>query len=87
MPTRVKNRYFSCLVWFQSANSQEDQRDSSFIRFVPGQERWSGELQTAIVSYQNNFGVTVNLVSAVHLADVDYYAALTIISKSRCCVI
>ena len=66
----------SCLIWFQSANSQEDQRDSSFIRFVPGQERWSGELQTAIVSYQNNFGVTVNLVSAVHLADVDYYAAL-----------
>jgi len=67
---------FSCLIWFQSANSQEDQRDSSFIKFLPGQEQWSGELQTAIVSYQNNFGVTVNLVSAVHLADIEYYATL-----------
>tara|TARA_B100000686_G_scaffold353947_1_gene461693 strand:+ start:1794 stop:2669 length:876 start_codon:yes stop_codon:yes gene_type:complete len=47
--------------------------DTSFVRFVPGNGEWEGELQTAIVSYQNNEGIIVDLVSAIHLGEESYY--------------
>lgn len=47
--------------------------DTSFVRFVSGNEEWQGELQTAIVSYRNRKGVIVDLVSAIHIAEEEYY--------------
>ena len=69
--------------WAQATLSQIDQKETDFIRFFAGQEQWSGKLQTAIVSYQNSFGVTVNLVSAVHLADISYYEQLNDYFKTQ----
>jgi hypothetical protein len=37
---------------------------------------WEGELQTAIVSFENDAGVQLNLVAAVHLGEEEYYAEL-----------
>ncbi len=46
-----------------------------FMRFVPD-GRGGGQLQTAIVTYQNDAGVKVHLVAAVHVADHSYYRDL-----------
>ena len=45
-----------------------------FIRFVD--KEFTGELQTAISTYQSPRGVTVALVGAVHVADRAFYDAL-----------
>lgn len=52
------------------------QEASEYVRFVPGAGQWEGELQTAIVSFENDAGVQLNLVAAVHLGEEEYYAEL-----------
>ena len=52
------------------------QEESEYVRFVPGNMEWEGELQTAIVSFENDAGVQLNLVAAVHLGEEEYYAEL-----------
>ena len=52
------------------------QEESEYVRFVPGNMEWEGELQTAIVSFENAAGVQLNLVAAVHLGEEEYYARL-----------
>lgn len=56
---------------------------AQFVRFLDGQGQWQGRLQTSIVSYQNKSGVTLNLVSAVHLADITYYDQLNSYFQSQ----
>jgi hypothetical protein len=52
------------------------QSSSQFVRFIEGAEQWQGTLQTSITSYENESGATLNLVSAIHMADESYYATL-----------
>lgn len=61
-------------VAIQPARAQDS--EARFIRFLPAEEDWQGRLQTAIVSYENEAGVTLDLVAAVHIADPDYYSRL-----------
>lgn len=59
-----------------SATEPKAGSSSRFLRFLDGSEQWQGQLQTSISSYTNKSGITLNLVSAVHMADASYYAAL-----------
>ncbi len=59
-----------------AANTVLSQEEPGYVRFVPGAAQWEGELQTAVVSFENDAGVQVNLVAAVHLAEEEYYWAL-----------
>ncbi len=59
------------------------QEPSAFIRFLPGSEEWQGRLQTAITSYRNEDGVSVELVAALHIADAEYYEFLNDYFSSR----
>ncbi|MFK7864848.1 MAG: hypothetical protein AB8B95_11555 [Pseudohongiellaceae bacterium] len=72
--------YRHLLAWFIAAlsclSSAAEDSATQFIRFLDDEGQWHGRLQTAIVSYHNEAGVTVNLVAAVHLADTDYYDQL-----------
>lgn len=52
------------------------QEEQEYVRFVQGNGQWEGELQTAIVSFENDAGIQLNLVAAVHLGDEEYYAKL-----------
>lgn len=52
------------------------QEETEYVRFVPGNLEWEGELQTAIVSFENDAGIQLNLVAAVHLGEEEYYAEL-----------
>lgn len=52
------------------------QPNSQFVRFIDGAEQWQGRLQTSITSYENKSGATLNLVSAIHMADLSYYDTL-----------
>ena len=65
--------FFVCLQPTQFVHAQEASR---FIRFVPGVSDWNGELQTSIVSFSNSLGTKLDLVSAVHLGDIEYYEQL-----------
>lgn len=62
-----------CLQLIQFAQAQEGTR---YIRFLPGISGWEGELQTSIVSFSNSLGTKLDLVSAVHLGDKEYYEKL-----------
>jgi hypothetical protein len=69
-----------CLLFsvlgMQALYAQPQLPNSSFVQFVAGEEQWAGELQTAIVSYENSSGVVLDLVAAVHLGEIEYYSAL-----------
>jgi hypothetical protein len=54
----------------------ESQSNSRFVRFIGGAEQWQGRLQTSIATYENESGVILSLVSAVHMADERYYDRL-----------
>ena len=72
-------RYFLLIVVCLSSNiviSQSPDPSSNFLRFVAGKEEWKGELQTTIATYKNESDITVDLVSAVHLGELEYYAEL-----------
>ncbi|CAI0389295.1 unnamed protein product [Linum tenue] len=63
---------------------------SDFARFKRGPIRGTGELQTAIVSYRKRSPestIQVDLVSAVHIADKEYYSALQKELESYDCVL
>ena len=57
------------------AQQQPDESKTEFLRFVDD-HHGGGKLETAIVSYQNEAGVKVHLVAAIHIADQSYYDAL-----------
>ena len=61
---------------YGGVNAQSGDAAGSWIRLVPGAEPWQGELQTAVTRYQNEDGVVIDLVAAVHIADAQYYAGL-----------
>lgn len=59
-----------------SPKPQADEADASrFLRFEPD-PTGGGTLQTSIVRYANDKGVTVDLIGAVHVADRAYYELL-----------
>jgi hypothetical protein len=47
---------------------------ADFVRFREDEK--GAQLQTAIATYRNPFGVTVELIGAIHIADKAYYEAL-----------
>ena len=51
----------------------EAQENKHFIRFISDGLDRRGELQTAIVTYTNISGTKIDLVSAVHLGNIEYY--------------
>lgn len=57
-------------------NPLHAQEEPEYVRFVQGNAQWEGELQTAIVSFENEAGVQLDLVAAVHLGEEEYYAEL-----------
>ncbi|MGE5612177.1 MAG: hypothetical protein ACM359_23215, partial [Bacillota bacterium] len=67
-----------CLCFVATAaRAAEAPKDTEqkYLRFVEDNDG-GGRLETAIVTYRNAAGVTVHLVSAVHVADHKYYADL-----------
>ncbi|PCI75389.1 MAG: hypothetical protein COB20_13065 [SAR86 cluster bacterium] len=64
------------LLFCVAMNPLHAQEEPEYVRFVPGNSEWEGELQTAIVSFENEAGVQLNLVAAVHLGEQEYYAEL-----------
>ncbi len=48
---------------------------SGYVRFIGDDRR--GKLETAVVTMQNDAGVRVDLIGAVHIADPAYYQSLT----------
>ena len=59
---------------------------SQFIRFKDDADA-GGRLQTAVVTYRNPAGQTVQLVAAIHIAEKDYFQRLNGRSRNRmpCC--
>jgi hypothetical protein len=55
-----------------AAAPAEPPQEQKFIRFVEDSEG-GGKLQAAVVSFRNPQGVTVHLVSAVHVGETRYY--------------
>ena len=58
-----------------AADNQQQQQTGRFVRYVDD-NKGGGQLQTAIVSYTDGQGHTVNLVAAVHIADPAFYQSL-----------
>lgn len=50
----------------------EQKTDTKFIRFID-KGKGEGSLETAIVTYEGKKGEVVELISAVHVADIGYY--------------
>ncbi len=48
---------------------------AGYVRFVGDDQR--GRLETAVTTMQNDKGVSVDLIGAVHIADAAYYQSLT----------
>ena len=57
------------------AQAQERKDGTAFLRFVE-EGKDGGRLETAVATYQNDKGQTVQLVAAVHIADTAYYKQL-----------
>lgn len=73
--SRVSVRLFLLLICV-AGSPLHAQEEPEYVRFVQGDTEWEGELQTAIVSFENDAGVQLNLVAAVHLGEEEYYAEL-----------
>jgi hypothetical protein len=58
-----------------AADLKQGAESTKFLRFVE-EGRDGGRLETGVVTYKNDKGVTVQLVGAVHIADPGYYEAL-----------
>lgn len=82
-------KIFRCLLLLISivtplvVQGQSATEQTAFVRFLDGEDQWQGRLQTGIVSYQNKAGVTLNLVSAIHIADDAYYQTLNEYFRSQ----
>ena len=46
---------------------------AQFIRFAEAPQEWHGILQTSVSRYRSDYGVELDLVAAVHVADKRYY--------------
>lgn len=57
------------------APATQPEEKATFLRFVQD-PKGGGTLQTAIATYQNDAGVTVHLVAAVHVGEKSYYQGL-----------
>lgn len=55
--------------------STDAPEQSKFLRFVPDQQG-GGTLRASVLRYENDQGITVDLVSAVHIADKTFFRAL-----------
>jgi hypothetical protein len=64
----------SALLKAQEQPAQAPQK-AEFLRFVDD-GHGGGKLETALVTYRNDAGVTVHLVAAIHIADKPYYMGL-----------
>lgn len=64
-----------CSTGFAQQQQHPDENKSEFLRFVDD-HHGGGKLETAIATYQNEAGVKVHLVAAVHIADQSYYDGL-----------
>jgi hypothetical protein len=63
-------------LWILSCHPDGDEPvKSKFITFIE-EGRYSGQLETAIVTYENQAGCRVDLIAAVHLGDAEYYQSL-----------
>lgn len=73
----LMQRFTCCFLFLFAACSVDPSPspESDFLRFVEEGEH-TGRLETAIVTYENNGGVRVDLIAAVHLADPGYYEHL-----------
>lgn len=71
-------RLLPVLVCFWSADvfaeKAEPAGETDFVRFEENEK--GAQLQTAIASYRNSKGVTVDLIGAIHIADKNYYEVL-----------
>jgi len=82
--TNISLKFWSLsLLCFQIIQFAYAHEPSSFVRFIPGASDWEGELQTSIVSFSNSLGTKLDLVSAVHLGDKDYYEKLNAEFRSK----
>jgi len=66
----------------QAQTNPATQPSEAFLRFVHNVDADTGHLDSAIVSYVNSAGVTVNLVAAVHVGDKAYYDRLNTLFKT-----
>ena len=73
----------SVLLFCVAMNPLHAQEESEYVRFVQGNTELEGELQTAVVSFENEAGVQLNLVAAVHLGEEEYYAELNDYFKTQ----
>ena len=64
------------LIFCVAMNPLQAQQESEYVQFVRGNTEWEGELQTAIVNFENDAGIQLSLVAAVHLGEEEYYAEL-----------
>lgn len=83
LPARRRQLILFFLVSLTGVFSSAQESTAQFIRFIDGSGEWQGRLQTSIVSYRNESGVTLNLVAAVHLADIAYYDQLNRFFQSQ----
>ena len=82
--TNISRMFWSLsLLCFQIIQFAYAHESSSFVRFINGASDWEGELQTSIVSFSNSLGTKLDLVSAVHLGDKDYYEKLNAEFRSK----
>ncbi|HEX8523625.1 MAG TPA: hypothetical protein VF669_15325 [Tepidisphaeraceae bacterium] len=68
---------FTCIARADALKSSTTQaaEQAKFMRFQ-GDSKTGGTLETADVTYQNDAGVKVRLVAAVHIADTNYFQQL-----------
>ena len=71
-------RVFALLALLVTSSSH-----AQFVRFVEGEQQWQGKLQTSINRYVSKNGNEVELVAAVHVADLAYYQALNAYFEQR----
>ena len=56
---------------------------AQFIRFAEAPQDWHGSLQTSVSRYRSAYGVELDLVAAVHVADKRYYDKLNVYFADR----
>ena len=77
MPLALAALLACCVANVQSAHAAEKAKEegTKFLRFIE-EGRDGGRLETAIATYKNDKGATVQLIGAVHIADPSYYDGL-----------
>lgn len=73
----------TCLFLCATLPVLAQENSSEFVRFVAGEQQWQGNLQTAIVSYEDTAGRQLDLVATIHIAEPAYYQSLNEYFQSR----